>query len=242
MTKDIKIKAFSILTASQEVQLEVSYEGCDYFLTFDDGQWGGCFAHENAYSAAESNNGVEIYLNNLPDFLTLIGQFLGSRIELGWMDKKFNLQLVLKNNVRLQAGYGLDDKVYLVGNFQIFEKIEDRWFLSRVEPLDEIFTLHFHHTLSQRRAVSFNVELSALKEDELDKNFAEDEVCQKLIEMFAKNETLRLRFSKASDVISQQFNQHHFPTTLTAQDWVNFYEDPQKFTISQLKSNLLTEE
>lgn len=150
-------------------------------------------------------------------------------IGLGWNDTVYNLD-ILPDIPHVQEGYGLDDKVFKVGKFQIRENIAERWKLSSVRKANNNnLLLTFNHPAMQRD-VYFEISSSVFVK-EMNGALIDGEDFSKFIEEFNKKNNLRLRFRMASDLVNQKFKTDRLPVTLTEQNWNDFFEDPTCFVM-----------
>jgi hypothetical protein len=218
-------------------QLEVSFGDRGCALSFDKDQWDDCFDRLSSYEQAKNKDAIKEWLNEQKDFLDVVSQFLDSRIELGWGDKVYALNILHTHGQYgyITIGYDLDDKVYRVGNFQIAEDIFKRWHLSSASKLEaDSYDLMFSHTLQQREPVRFVI-TPAVIEEKMNGALIDGEVFSKFIEDFNKNNDLRLRFSKASDLVNQKFKSKRLPEPITDKNWDEFYSNPKGFVTHSFK-------
>lgn len=222
-----------------DYKLIVNYDNKDYLLNFKSAAFDDCFEprlreYKNA-KAGKNERVIVDLLNKEDDFLKVIVEFLESRFELGWGDRVYDLDIhpVRRNDSDQESpfvgpGYNADDKVYRGSNYQIWESIPHRWVLKSVSNSGEDdFSLTFDHSLNQREPVSFLVNRPALE-----RIMSGTIAYEKLIEQINKDYDVRLRFSKACDLINQKFKSKHLPVVLTELNWDDFYSDPKGFVTS----------
>jgi hypothetical protein len=233
-----------------DYQLRVSFKGKEFALNFIKSQMDDCFDQFLEYRLAKENGGmckvkveeegyikhssrgsIAEWLQNQNDFLDVITRFLDSRIALGWSDWVYQLNIEV-GNVSVDSNFY--NEVFRADNLQIWEDIPNRWSLSYIkwDPSNDSYVLSFDHSLDQHYPVYYKVSQNVLEKN-LGLTFVEKNDFTEVTEQFNKSSELRHIFSRACDLMTQQFKRNQMLIEDSNSD--SFFRNPEGFVTSTFK-------